>query len=267
MELIGADVQDGADPRLALAQRNQEVRLLCSQVLQLRHEIINMRAEQERQMAILKRRFFRIDNNVARVANRPAYHVRRSSAGGHGGAPAASLTRTSNAATLPSPSRGQENTRTDQQQQPTLPAASEGDFQELDQESATTANDGPALDLAAEPGVQGQGLRTPFGVARLVKCPRTLHLLWREYMFGFSGYKPAREWTQAERGKDRFNFYRRNVFWSKVVEMVRLGYTAERAIDKIYSVYGHKLSVTNILNRMIKDKKDGGHPGLTDNVL
>jgi hypothetical protein len=86
-------------------------------------------------------------------------------------------------------------------------------------------------------------------------------------MFGFSGYKPAREWTQAERGKDRFNFYRRNVFWSKVVEMVRLGYTAERAIDKIYSVYGHKLSVTNILNRMIKDKKDGSHPGLTDNVL
>jgi hypothetical protein len=52
-----------------------------------------------------------------------------------------------------------------------------------------------------------------------------------------------------------------------VVEMVRLGYTAERAIDKIYSVYGHKLSVTNILNRMIKDKKDGSHPGLTDNVL
>jgi hypothetical protein len=30
-------------------------------------------------------------------------------------------------------------------------------------------------------------------IAKLVKCPRTLHLLWAEYILGFTGHKPASE--------------------------------------------------------------------------
>ena len=48
--------------------------------------------------------------------------------------------------------------------------------------------------------------------------------------------------------------------------MVRLGYTAERAIDKIYDAYGN-ISVTKIINAMIKDKTNGVHRGLTDPAL
>jgi hypothetical protein len=103
--------------------------------------------------------------------------------------------------------------------------------------------------------------------AKLVKCPRTLHLLWAEYILGFSGHKPASEFTQAERGADRYNYYRRKVFWMKVIDMCKLGYTAERAIDRIYVAYGQKLSVTAVLNRMIKDKKTGGHHMLRDTAL
>ena len=98
--------------------------------------------------------------------------------------------------------------------------------------------------------------------ARLLRCPRTLHDLWKEFEFGFSGCKPAKEWTTVEHGRDRFNYYRRNVFWMKVSELVRAGYTADRACELIYSVYGQKLSVTAIIKRLIADKKFGGHPGL-----
>jgi hypothetical protein len=63
-------------------------------------------------------------------------------------------------------------------------------------------------------------------IAKLVKCPRTLHLLWAEYILGFTGHKPASEFTQAERGADRYNYYRRNVFWMKVIDMCKLGYKA-----------------------------------------
>jgi len=43
---------------------------------------------------------------------------------------------------------------------------------------------------------------------------------------------------------------------------VRAGFTAERACDKVYDVYGSNLSVTKIINAMIADKKTGGHPHL-----
>ena len=48
----------------------------------------------------------------------------------------------------------------------------------------------------------------------------------------------------------------------KVSEMIRAGFTAEHACDKIYSVYGARLPITRIINAMICDKKDGGHPEL-----
>ena len=44
--------------------------------------------------------------------------------------------------------------------------------------------------------------------------------------------------------------------------MIRAGHTAERAIDLIYTAYGANLSVTKIIQKMIDDKKSGGHPTL-----
>ena len=98
--------------------------------------------------------------------------------------------------------------------------------------------------------------------ARLTRCPKTLHDLWKEYEFGFSRCKPAKDFTSNERGKDRYNYYKRNVFWSQVSLMIRAGYTAETACDKIYSVYGACLPVSKIIKLMIRDKKYGGHLAL-----
>ena len=74
-------------------------------------------------------------------------------------------------------------------------------------------------------------------------------------MFGLTGNKAAKDFTRQERGKCRHNYSRRNVFWQRAAEMIRMGYSAETAIEKIYSVYGAKNSVTVILNLMMKDRK------------
>ena len=95
----------------------------------------------------------------------------------------------------------------------------------------------------------------------LAKCPKTLSALWQEYEFGVNGQKPAKEFSSRERENCRFTYYRRKVFWDKVSEMVRAGYTCHAAIDKIYDVY-RNASVTTIINLMKADKKRGGHPDL-----
>ena len=98
--------------------------------------------------------------------------------------------------------------------------------------------------------------------AKLTKCPKTLHDLWKEFEFGFSGLKPAKDWTAAERGRDKYKYYRRNVVWQKVSELVRGGFTAERGCDRIYSVYGASSTVSDIIKALIRDKKNGGHRAL-----
>ena len=94
------------------------------------------------------------------------------------------------------------------------------------------------------------------GIARLSKCPRSLHELWKEYQVGTGGYKAAKDFTVQERGADKSKYYRRNVFWTKVSELILAGYSSDQACDLIYC------SVTKIINKMIADKKEGGHPGL-----
>ena len=44
--------------------------------------------------------------------------------------------------------------------------------------------------------------------------------------------------------------------------MIKAWYTAERACDRIYSVYEARLPVSKIIKLMIRDKKDGGHVAL-----
>jgi hypothetical protein len=99
-------------------------------------------------------------------------------------------------------------------------------------------------------------------IAKLSKCPKTLHDLWREYEFGLDGYKPAKDFTPAERGADKTKYCRRNNFWVIVSELIRAGDSADRAIDKVYRVYGAGASVTQILNSIRVDKGRNGHPGL-----
>ena len=48
-----------------------------------------------------------------------------------------------------------------------------------------------------------------------------------------------------------------------VVSLVARGHTSDRAVDKIYAVYGRGLGVTAILRKMTADRKlRGGHPEL-----
>ena len=98
--------------------------------------------------------------------------------------------------------------------------------------------------------------------ATLVKTPRTLDELWMEYNFGLGGRKPARLFTRHERGKCKYTYCRRRVVWQKVAELIRAGDTAQVAIDKIRLAYGESLPVTTIINRMMADRRRGGHPSL-----
>jgi hypothetical protein len=47
------------------------------------------------------------------------------------------------------------------------------------------------------------------------------------------------------------------VAWDLVRNLVNLGHSAERAIDMIYDVYGAQTNVSNIINRIRKDKMNG----------
>ena len=98
--------------------------------------------------------------------------------------------------------------------------------------------------------------------ALLSNNPKSLHTLWNEYEFGLGNNKAAKDFTSKERGKVKYLYHRRKVVWEKVTEMVRSGYIARDACNKIYEVYGANLSVTNIINLMRRDRKNGGHPNL-----
>ena len=69
--------------------------------------------------------------------------------------------------------------------------------------------------------------------------------------------KPARLFSYTERGRSKHRYSRRKVVWDLVSRLIRMGDTAETAIDKIYAVYGGQTSVTNIINGLKRDKKDG----------
>lgn len=93
---------------------------------------------------------------------------------------------------------------------------------------------------------------------------RSLHTLWFEYEMGIGGKKPAKLFTAAERGKDRFRYSQRKVFWIKVAEMVRAGWQSTEAINKIINHYGSNLSVTATLIKMRKDQKNNSYPTIFD---
>lgn len=93
--------------------------------------------------------------------------------------------------------------------------------------------------------------------ATLMPNPKSLYDLWNEYLHGVGGRKPARLFSESERGRVKHKFCRRKVIWDAVRDLVTLGHSSERAIDIIYNVYGAQTSVTTIINRLRKDKKNG----------
>ena len=90
--------------------------------------------------------------------------------------------------------------------------------------------------------------------ATLTATPRSLHLLWTEYMHGVGGRKAARLFTPAERGKVKHKYSLRKTFWDLVKVMVNQGYTSSSAIDKVYEKYGHLGSVTKMLRGIRRDR-------------
>ena len=99
-------------------------------------------------------------------------------------------------------------------------------------------------------------------IAKLSKTPRSLYDLWTEYQHGIGGNKAAKDFSYTERGKCKFKYCRRKVVWDCVSKHVNAGHSAVSAIKKIYDCYGNSLTVSSIINAMVKDKKSGGHPNL-----
>jgi Transcriptional activator of glycolytic enzymes len=101
--------------------------------------------------------------------------------------------------------------------------------------------------------------------ATLSPSPRTLHVLWEEWENGIGGRKPASTFTEHESGNKHLKstYSRRKAFWSLVCHLVRRGHSSQDAINRIYGVYGHDLTISRILNRIIQDKKnDSWHVSL-----
>ena len=101
-------------------------------------------------------------------------------------------------------------------------------------------------------------------MASLGPNPKTLYILWDEYMNGVGGRKPAKDFTRQERGRVKFKYHRRRHVWNVVARLVNGGVSADVALDKIYAVSGVGSSVTSIINQMIQDKQlQIHHPTLT----
>ena len=97
---------------------------------------------------------------------------------------------------------------------------------------------------------------------QLYRGVRNLHDLWQEWEYGLAGNKAARDFTREERGKVKYVFSRRKVFWDMVSTLIRAGHTSDSAIDQIYEVYGRRNGVTTILQALAKDRRNGAHPRL-----
>ena len=89
---------------------------------------------------------------------------------------------------------------------------------------------------------------------KLMDNPRCLHTLWMEYEFGLGGKKAAKLFTDKERGADRSRYSKRLIFWEKISEMVRAGWTSTAAINTVINHYGTNLSVSKVILKMQKDR-------------
>ena len=105
--------------------------------------------------------------------------------------------------------------------------------------------------------------------AQLVDHPKTLSILWREWMFGIGRNKPAINFTPQERNnKDNKNKYlKRKPFWSLLARLVNSGIHADAACERVFEVYTVVAGATNmssILKAIQQDRaKDVHRNGLS----
>ena len=103
---------------------------------------------------------------------------------------------------------------------------------------------------------QGQDIRP----ATLCRNPKTLSILWEEYLNGIGGRLPAQQFTREQRGvlSVRANYCNRKGFWDCMQRLVDKGYTESAALARIGRVY--EGSITQVLRAIRKDERNGGHP-------
>ncbi|CAJ1935012.1 unnamed protein product [Cylindrotheca closterium] len=123
------------------------------------------------------------------------------------------------------------------------------------------------LPLAARGANVDVGPVKAANMAILSGNPRSLYKLWREYQHGIAGRKPARYFTATEQNCSRQmkqKFYRRKQVWDTISRLVANGHTVQSAIERIKQVYGQNVSVTRIMDGIIRDKRQygGPHPNL-----
>ena len=101
----------------------------------------------------------------------------------------------------------------------------------------------------------------PIRRAVLGRCPRTIAVLWDEWQNGLSGNKPASLFTRSERGgRNKHKYCRRKVVWTTIQRLMDdRGFSLQSAIARITRAYGD-ISVTETINLMKRDERNGGHP-------
>ena len=105
--------------------------------------------------------------------------------------------------------------------------------------------------------------------AQLVDHPKTLSILWREWMFGIGRNKAAVNFTPQERNTDqnKNKYLKRKPFWLLLGRMVNADIHADAACERVFEVYTLVAGATNIsaiLEAIRKDKQNDVHrPGLS----
>ena len=105
--------------------------------------------------------------------------------------------------------------------------------------------------------------------AQLVDHPKTLSILWKEWMVGIGRNKPAVNFTPQERNNDqnKNKYLKRKPFWLLLGRMVNAGINADAACETVFQVYTLVAGATNmsaILKAIQQDRaKDVHRPGLS----
>ena len=122
----------------------------------------------------------------------------------------------------------------------------------------------PAVVADDRTGPDGNIVRVD-NTAQLSDKPKTLSILWREYMFGVGRNKPAKDFTAHERNnkKNKNVYTRRKPFWLLVGRMTNAGWTDQVACEMIqetYTIVTGKSCITAILDGIRKDASHKPNP-------
>ena len=115
----------------------------------------------------------------------------------------------------------------------------------------------PAVVVDDRTGPDGNIVRVD-NTAQLLNKPKTLSILWKEWMFGVGRNKPAKDFTSQERNteKNKNVYTRRKPFWLLVGRMTNAGWNDQVAcevIQETYTIVTGKSSMTAILDGIRKD--------------